>query len=280
MEKMQWAYLGKVPRLITKMDAQGRTLLVNAKGKTRGILEIDAQERTVLTDATGKAVLISENDDQGRTLVMNAQGKVVRISEDDERGRALLMNKRGKTLRISENDAQERTLLRNKQENILMIANNDARGKIRRVGDWYFAPKYMIPISKSTADWGSVHAEVGRIFSGNFFEGYEFSYSYKSFGYFGNFGGIYDMNNDLQLMYGGTFGVFGKTEGATGIFDEKDESIISIGFGAGPFIRLQWNFIEFSYRGFMMAYGENTPSFRYDNQLSIGLYFATSNRKR
>jgi hypothetical protein len=280
------SWMGRVSGLISKKDAKGRTLLTDMRGKTVWILDNDAQGRTLLMNSRGEVVLISGNDEQGRTLVMDARGEIVRISESDEQGRALLMNKRGKVLRISEDDAQGRTLLRDARENITMISENNMQGRVKIVRDWYFALKYQIPISNMSADWGSVHAEFAYLW-GDIFFGPETGYSGEGISMYLNISSMYDLNHDLQLVYGGTYGYIVKDEtywveptyiGQRGYYQGRT----TIGAGVGPFIGLRWRFVELSYRGLMVweMHGYSDSGFGYDNQLSLGLYLATSKRKR
>jgi hypothetical protein len=74
-----------------------------------------------------------------------------------------------------------------------------------------------------------------------------------------NFGNVYDLPAELQLVYGLS----------VGFWDERDTK-----FG-GPFLKLRWRYLELSYRGLV---GSGSADLYNHHQLMLGLDFATSKR--
>jgi hypothetical protein len=137
--------------------------------------------------------------------------------------------------------------------------------------DNYFAVRYQIPGLRATPSWGALNAEYGKIWGNGAFLGVDggggFSDDAVTAGASINLGNVYDLPIEhLQLVYGMSTGLW--------VLHEYGYDY-NFGF-FGPFIRLRWHFVELAYRGLLSS--NSGP--HYDNQLMLGLYFATSERVR
>ncbi|MDR3013525.1 MAG: hypothetical protein LBU70_10035 [Chitinispirillales bacterium] len=118
-----------------------------------------------------------------------------------------------------------------------------------------------------------------------------------------NFGAIYDLPADIELVYGGSVGFW-----LTRARDEYQTYHPLGGYGdnadwarerwlfTGPFIKLRWHGLEISYRGLMgieaeegynfVSYGKTDGrvdeglSFAYHSQLNLGYHFVIPRRQR
>ena len=191
-----------------------------------------------------------------------------------------------------------------KQENV----------KKPRKHDWYFAPKYALPVGGMPLLYGNL--EGGLVWGKGTFFGIDIGLGYSGYGGdyihveygnggiegryansdergalgFGfNLGGVYDLPVDnLQLVYGGTVGfwyVVRSLSDENGKYD--DEVYANVNFLA-PFVKLRWKFVELSYRGLLGFNGAgkqnigdvlSDASFDWNNhQVMLGVHFATSKR--
>jgi len=182
--------------------------------------------------------------------------------------------------------------------------------KVRK-HDWYFAPKYQLPVHMPVS-WGAIILEGGVFWESGMFLGMDFDFGYDGRDVNGgsvseesgadvffmggglSMGGVKDLFEQAQIVYGGSLGfwmVKGKpTWNTSGYFGIQT---VAIDFLA-PFIKLRWNFVEVSYRALIGAGKENLvgvgvmgwvmggvmeDNFKiglHTSQLMIGLYFKTS----
>jgi len=161
----------------------------------------------------------------------------------------------------------------------------------------YVAPRYQIPLG-TPVRWGGINFEVGGILENGVFFGTDVSglesiklgeYTDGDCSFFGlglSVGKIYDIGNGLQFVYGGSGGYWYGSDDKS----NDDYRKITHDFLA-PFIKLRWNFIEFTYRGFLGVYEKRSDvEDEYikgrvgfglnNNQLMLGLYFETPKRDR
>jgi hypothetical protein len=162
------------------------------------------------------------------------------------------------------------------------VGVSDGDVKIRKL-DWYLAPKYHIPVTWAVANWGGIGLEGGIIWGNGWFIGLEPSFSYGgtwggddydwaiTLGGSINFGNTCALAEDLRLVYGLSAGPWYLE---TSVEDADIDQFAALAIG--PFARLRWRFLEFSYRGLVGHY----VSFQYNSQLMLGLYFATDKRNR
>jgi len=168
--------------------------------------------------------------------------------------------------------------------------------KRRRV-DYYFAPKYQLPVG-TPVSWGGVNTEVGLIWGDGAFLGIDFSFgssdygnsSYRSYsedrgsliGFGLSLGNAYDFGNQWQFVYGMSVGYWvvidknDKTEESYGetyydpYYDDYQQHyynkynwthIHNDNFLA-PFVKLRWSVLEITYRGLLgikeKDYGNST----------------------
>jgi hypothetical protein len=102
-------------------------------------------------------------------------------------------------------------------------------------------------------------------------------------------GNVYDLRDQLQLVYGVSIGSLWGAPSYDGEFNDKDNGALIF---VAPFIKLRWKYVELTYRGVFetmtMYYQDDEyeyhdlykPKFGWNNQLMLGLYFATSKRER
>ncbi len=168
-----------------------------------------------------------------------------------------------------------------------------------RKHDGYTALHYQFPI-ETRVSWGGINIGSGWTWKNGVFLGSELGGGYSTdgdawsmmIGVGFNFGSVYDLGNDLQFVYGLSAGLWllvndASTSEYTAIKQNCDF--------LGPFVKLRWRFVEITYRGLLGIYGEHfeytgisnvvkpyiDDSFGgWNNQLMIGLYFATSKRER
>ena len=167
--------------------------------------------------------------------------------------------------------------------------------KVRK-HDWYFAPKYALPIGGMPL-WGAVSLEGGLVWGKGTFIGIDIGGGYGGEGSRSgvligdglNLGGVYDLPvENLQLVYGGTVGLLYVYKGMEyGNVEGEEGEIESTNFLA-PFIKLRRKFVELSYRGLLghwekRDYSSNNDDYGYgftNHQIMLGVHFATSKRVR
>jgi uncharacterized repeat protein (TIGR02543 family) len=150
--------------------------------------------------------------------------------------------------------------------------------KIRKF-DWYFIPKYQLPMV-APSSWGGVNVEGGFIWGKGAFLGVDISYAIDGYsgppngmvGFGLGLGNVYELGNELQLVYGGAIGLWG-------IEEDDGEGIDFL----APFIKLRSKGFELTYRGLLGWYRYRSvivdEGFGWNShQLMLGLYFATSKR--
>jgi hypothetical protein len=155
--------------------------------------------------------------------------------------------------------------------------------KKKFVPEWYFAPKYQLPVG-TPVSWGGVNAEVGMIWGKWAFLGLD-----VSFGISGNLDGYYhEAAGGIGLSLGNVYGfenhaqfVYGLSVGGWKMDNMGEDKYNAFDFLA-PFVKLRLSFFELTYRGLLgyddYGYKEN---FGWNShQLMLGFYFATSKRKR
>jgi len=178
----------------------------------------------------------------------------------------------------------------------------------KRKTDLFISPKYQLPVGMPVS-WGGVNVETGWVWKNGVFVGFDASFGinnvYDSIAINGimgmgiNFGGVYNLVEQLQIVYGGSAGIWIVADGH--IFEYKgykDAHYASINYLA-PFVKLRWNFIELSYRG-LLGHQDLIYNRRWDNgmndydndavnitdfgwnshQLMLGLYFVIPKRTR
>jgi len=142
-----------------------------------------------------------------------------------------------------------------------------------RIFDYYFAPKYQNTLWKS---YGGLNIESGLVWGNGMFCGIEFDVDggdHRTIGGGGfSLGNVYELNDALQLVYGGSVGFW------AGVDRGNDESNY-----LAPFVKLRWKHFELMYRGLLGNYELNSGKKGFgwnSNQLMLGLYFATDKRDR
>jgi hypothetical protein len=166
--------------------------------------------------------------------------------------------------------------------NLAMFTGGGEDGKKT---DFYFAPKYQLPVG-TPVSWGGVNAEIGWIWGNGVF-----------FGIDANFGSDGDgVLAGLGLSLGGTFGrdqVQFSYGGSAGFWFAHDlwsgYSTSSYNFLA-PFVKLRLSVFELTYRGLLGVYDEyyddgwshgSGGGFGYNShQLMLGFHFASSKRAK
>ncbi|MDR2591445.1 MAG: hypothetical protein LBC59_01390 [Chitinispirillales bacterium] len=173
---------------------------------------------------------------------------------------------------------------------------------------YYIAPKYQTPLG-TPVSWGGVNVEGGLIWGNGVFLGLDLSFGMGSekitdstgngLGGIGiNLGNVYDLGGQLQFVYGGSAGYwFAGTWHNYKYKGDDDARYLALSYLA-LFVKLRWEFVELSYRGFFGFKGVdydktwNSVSREYvwktdvndftlnNHQLMLGLYFATSKRTR
>jgi len=156
--------------------------------------------------------------------------------------------------------------------------------------DYYIAPKYQQVVWEGF--WPGGNIEGGVVWGNGMFAGLDFGVGYYDDVFVGggvSFGNVYDLGNQLQLVYGGSVGIwYGRWwwYDGYGYYDYYDAvehyNILA------PFVKLRWKFVELTYRGLLgWKWGESYhgdydyyDGFSYNQQLMLGLYFATSKRTR
>ena len=158
--------------------------------------------------------------------------------------------------------------------------------------DYYFAPKYQQVITEG-ADylWFGGNLEGGLVWGNGMFAGVDFGVGYYDNEFAGggvSFGNVYDFGNQLQLVYGGSVGIwYGHYHDYYYYgYGDEDDCHKSYNFLA-PFIKLRWKFVELTYRGlvgwkdvYRYIAGSSYNDFSYNHQLMLGLYFSTTKRER
>jgi hypothetical protein len=154
--------------------------------------------------------------------------------------------------------------------------------------DYYFAAKYEIPWRKGTpVSWGSAYIEGGLVWGNGAFFGIDIGGGSGNERYSDNdyilgfglcFGNAFNFGHRLQLVYGGTVGVW------ISEYNKDDQGNAEGGYYNffGPIVKLRWYSVELTYKGLAGKYEHNGDSgFGYNlHQLMIGFYFATSKRTR
>jgi len=143
-----------------------------------------------------------------------------------------------------------------------------------RVGGYYFAPKYQIPVG-TPVSWGGVNLEGGWTFESGWFCGIDIGgggetkgdYVFRAgdstsnvfMGLGISLGNVYDLWDKLQFVYGGSVGLWFGIRGK----EKEGPSLIA------PFVKLRWDFVEIMYRA---PYGYDGWN---NHQLMTGFYFST-----
>jgi hypothetical protein len=181
--------------------------------------------------------------------------------------------------------------------------------KKRRKHDYYFAPKYQIPGPRATPSWGAWNAEFGWVWGNGMFLGIDAGaggwwidnhdhssnkYRWAQIGGASiNYGNVYNLYADLQLVYGISAGNWLLKAGQNRYISDQgyvyDYAYVSEGFAGGPFIKLRWRYVELSYRG-LIGWGSKKigsedndkyeDGLRYNTQLFLGFHLATGKRIR
>jgi len=172
------------------------------------------------------------------------------------------------------------TTLQSKAESENVALESKTISDKKRKVDYYFAPKYQLPVG-TPVSWGGFNGELGLVWGKGAFFGIDIGGG-ESKDPYGDFiglglslGNLYDFGNQLQLVYGGSVG-FWWYHGEGEYNDSRN--IIA------PFVKFRWNFVELMYRGFLGFEGSSNVNWlRYDaitfnHQLMLGLYFSTSKR--
>jgi hypothetical protein len=156
--------------------------------------------------------------------------------------------------------------------------------------DYYFAPKYQQVVG--TGWWSGGNLEGGVVWGNGMFAGMDFGLGTDwndhclFIGGGVSFGDVYDFGNQSQLVYGGSVGIwygmlYDYHVDGYYFYDHYDF--------LAPFVKLRWKFVELTYRGLlgwkMGEYNDGGNSyavdgFSYNQQLMLGLYFATNKRER
>jgi len=164
--------------------------------------------------------------------------------------------------------------------------------------DWYFAPKYALPIG-GMSPWGAINLESGLVWGKGTFigigidggTGHVESGGYSRGGILAggsfNFGYIYNLPvENLQLVYGGSVGLW---LGYKYYNDDIHEGASENTNLLAPFIKLRWKFVELSYRVLIggewynddLHYDKSDSRgfrFAYFHQIMLGVHFSTSKR--
>jgi hypothetical protein len=176
--------------------------------------------------------------------------------------------------------------------------------KIRKI-DWYFTPKYQFPVG-TPVPWGGVNLEGGIIWGKGAFFGLDISFGIDGdrSGMMGaglSLGNVYDLWNELYLVYGGSVGIWVMDGDVNDRYKTDDMDSYSydnftLNF-LGPFVKLRWKQFELTYRGLLGIKNERYSYSKDDggyfnlhyvtvdegfglnrHQLMLGYYFATSKR--
>jgi hypothetical protein len=180
----------------------------------------------------------------------------------------------------------------------------------RRRHDWYFAPKYQLPLG-TPVSWGGANAEFGVVWGNGAFFGIDFSgganhnegWNSDEPSWMGGIG--LSLGNAIggqtQFVYGVSVGLWGG-EKKSG-YDDTRYYHESFNFLA-PFVKLRISRFELTYRGLLGNYreskswvsgyydgwgGNRYPNWEYEedegfglnvHQIMIGFYFATQKRSK
>jgi outer membrane murein-binding lipoprotein Lpp len=166
--------------------------------------------------------------------------------------------------------------------------------------DWYFTPKYQFTAGSLSSSWAGVGLEGGLIWGKGRFVGLDFAggtdvAGSEMIGGGWSIGNVYDLGDDMQFVYGVTFGYWYVLEG---YWNEDEEGYKKSVSNVAPFVKGRWNNVELTCRLLMLgSYSEeknmdsnvwpyttttNKEGFGFLNnvQLMLGYHFATSKRVR
>jgi len=189
------------------------------------------------------------------------------------------------------------TTLQTKTESEVVVHKSESITNKKRKHDYYLAPKYQFGRHPFL---GGVNLEGGVVWGKGAFVGIDAGIGdwvegkddrvinqQIEFGASINFGNTYNFGDSLQLVYGGSVGIWYmndyKEDYNKGSSDHKSRDYLSY---VGPFVKLRWKFVELTYRGLLGLYDEKWVSDRHyadicwTHQLMLGLYFATNKRER
>jgi len=146
------------------------------------------------------------------------------------------------------------------------VRQDEPQPNVKR-SHWYATSKYHFPISETSSANGGFGGEIGRISKNGWFFGVDIgsghdkeemsnSDHYLERGNVGaalDFGGVYNLTENLQLLYGVALGYWAFERVESGMYmlwgnDDPEIGYLEQGF-IGPSIKLRWRFIELSYRG-------------------------------
>ncbi|GBU21007.1 hypothetical protein R80B4_00894 [Fibrobacteres bacterium R8-0-B4] len=168
----------------------------------------------------------------------------------------------------------------------------------RGVG-YYVAPKYQFPVG-TPVSWGGVNIEYGLIWGNGMFLGFDVSNgmdveaaadsmgTHILVGIGISLGGVYDLGNQLQLVYGGSLGIWGAASQYNKHHDMSKVHFDEAFNYLAPFVKLRWNYVELTYRGLLGYKDVGTDNYRgvherdvtitnfgwNNHQLMAGLYFS------
>jgi len=159
-----------------------------------------------------------------------------------------------------------------------------------RKHDWYFAPKYQLPVN-TPVSWGAINLEGGLFWESGMFFGLDLDAGYGNevdsvvgilrydrtgmlFGAGLSIGKTINLFEQAQLVYGCSFGFWMVLEEGQAMGNWYDYDFLA------PLIKLRWNFVEISYRhliGYKDSHGDSKSGIGlHTSQLMIGVYFKTS----
>jgi len=129
----------------------------------------------------------------------------------------------------------------------------------KRESGYYFAPKYQVPVG-TPVSWGGVNLEGGWTWGNGVFLGIDFSgggewvtdsTGYVLMGLGISLGNVYDLGGQLQLVYGGSVGLWLTAVAYPYTYKGYDDATYVAPSYLAPFVKLRWNFIELTYRGLL-----------------------------
>jgi len=184
------------------------------------------------------------------------------------------------------------TTLQTKTESEVVVHKSESITNKKRKHDYYLAPKYQFGRHPFL---GGVNLEGGVVWGkgafvgidagiGDWVEGKDDRVINQQIegGASINFGNTYNFGDSLQLVYGGSAGIWFMTESYFSASDYNYSEYLSF---VGPFVKLRWKFVELTYRG-LLGYiyhsldNGSEGNISWTHQLMIGLYFATNKRVR
>jgi len=135
--------------------------------------------------------------------------------------------------------------------NNAVMSNKSERG-------YYLAPKYQIPLGMPSS-WGGINVEGGWTWDNGMFIGLDISGGgswitcstdnlFMGLGI--SLGNVYDLGGQLQLVYGGSVGLWYTMTDHYTYKGYDDATYDAINYLA-PFVKLRWKFVELTYRGLL-----------------------------